>query len=131
MIDYAPQTIAPDALSGSMDFDCPFRVNIDGTVQHALDYSAPNLWNIEEPNGGPDVEIEHTATGYRWELLSGYTGQYGYNGPVMHASERLGSGMAEDIMSTPGVYVVCAVECMDDEGNMDDEPAGWAVARLA
>jgi hypothetical protein len=44
----------------------------------------------------------------RWELLDGYSGQYGYSGPVMHPSEFIGGGMARDILATPGTYVAVA-----------------------
>ena len=78
-----------------------------------------------------------------WQLLSGYTGQYGYRGPVMHASEYVGGSLARDILTTAGYYVAVVVEsetCDDyalygecgvssrTDHQCSDEPAGWAVA---
>jgi len=61
--------------------------------------------------------------------LTGYTGQYGYHGAVMHASEYIGGGLADDILSTPGTYVVVVVNVEDDEADEFAEPAGWAILR--
>jgi hypothetical protein len=91
-----------------------------------------------------------------WTLLSGFTGQDGYNGPVMHASEYVGGGLERHIRETPGYYVVLIVNALEhhvwqesrftstttcercgllplDADDMEttcqsDEPAGWAVA---
>lgn len=57
-----------------------------------------------------------------WTLLSGFTGQYGYRGPVMHASETIGGGLARHILSTPGDYAVATVDDIDT-----GEPSGWVV----
>jgi hypothetical protein len=81
-----------------------------------------------------------------WEAFSvGYTGQHGYNGAVMHASEYLGGRLAEDILESPGTYVVCAVEvdCSDEDETVcydtvedvrdygcDCAPAGWIVLKF-
>jgi len=91
-----------------------------------------------------------------WELLRGFTGQYSYNGPVMHPSEFIGGGLERHIRETPGYYVALVVEGTDkhewqvsrftgtrtcqrcgllpqDSDDMEsecnsDNPAGWAVA---
>lgn len=75
--------------------------------------------------GVGDSELQAQAHNSGWNLLTGYTGQCGYNGPVMHPSEYIGGGMERDILANPGWYVVTAV--MGDE---DYEPYGWAVAYL-
>ena len=56
---------------------------------------------FEEDPDGDDHSLE---TG--WELLTGFTGQYSYNGPGMHPSEYIGGGLARHISSTPGLYAV-------------------------
>jgi len=99
-------------LSAIMDFDHVIMVKSDGTVTDDTPNApyAPELYN--EGIGG---------TGYAsWELMTGYTGQYGYHGPMMHASEYIGGRMARDILSTPGYYV--SVYTPDGES--------WAVARI-
>jgi hypothetical protein len=56
--------------------------------------------------------------------MTGCTGQYGYNGPIMHESEYVGGGMERRILETPGYYVCCAVYDQDDEDG-DYEAFGW------
>jgi len=99
-------------LSEIMDFDHVIMVRADGTVTD----DTPNApYAPEMDNGGME------ETGYAsWELMTGYTGQYGYHGPYMHASEYIGGRMARDILATPGYYV--SVYTPDLES--------WAVARI-
>lgn len=105
--------VTPDTLNSLVEFDCPFKVLGNGTIESANDYYAPEVYDdsVESP----------------WSLLSGYTGQYGYNGPTMHPSEYLGGRMAVDILGRPGIYVI--VEMRDEDGSYPDgDPIGWAVA---
>ncbi len=57
-----------------------------------------------------------------WELVNGYSGQHGYRGPVMHASEYIGGRLAAHILATPGDYAVATVYDLDT-----GEPSGWVV----
>lgn len=103
------------SLNDRMEFDHVVRVHSDETVTDEPGEFAPEFY----PEG------EYTDEAYvsqGWELMRGYTGQYGYNGPCMHPSEFIGGGLARDILETPGVYV--AVAWLDDEGG-----DCWAVAR--
>lgn len=101
------------------DFGHPFMVTVDGDLVDALaDVYAPEVFHDDVS----DIQVG----GHGWTPLRGYTGQHGYRGPVMHPSEYLGGRLADDILATPGVYVVCAVDVLDGE---DSEPAGWAVLR--
>jgi hypothetical protein len=87
-------------------FDHPFTVTAAGQLA-----DAPA--GIYAPEYYSDTDAEELA-GAGWEALTGYTGQYGYNGPHMHASEYLGGGLARDILATPGVYVVVVVNVLPD-----------------
>lgn len=98
-------------LNEVMEFDHVVRVHEDGSVT-----DEPNVWAPDLHDG----ELE----GSEWELLDGYSGQDRYSGPIMHSSEFIGGGMADDILSTPGVYVALV-----DYPTDDDDPEGWAVAR--
>lgn len=93
------------------EFDQPFTVDAVGAVTDApAGTYAPEVYHVDDAQAPHDVDI---MSGYPWEQFSGgYTGQYGYNGAVMHASEYLGGRLATDILATPGTYVVCAVECL-------------------
>jgi hypothetical protein len=109
-----------EQLQGIADFDLPFRVNADGSLTGEPGVYAPEVYNDDDH----DIEI----MGDGWTALTGYTGQYGYHGAVMHPSEYLGGRLAADILTTPGVYVCTVVEVLDDDD--DPEPAGWVVLRL-
>lgn len=63
-----------------------------------------------------------------WELLTGYTRQYAYRGPINHPSEFIGGGMAEDILDKPGFYVVVEVMGEGPDGQSEPENIGWVVA---
>lgn len=100
-------------LNDLMDFDHVIRVLRDGSVVDAgPDVYAPNCH---------DGELDSRE----WSLMTGYTGQYGYSGPCMHASEVIGGGMERDILSRPGLYVALVDYPLDDS-----EPEGWVVAYI-
>ena len=111
--DLRPTRSNPYALSHYMDFDSPITVHDDGTVTSADDIYAPDLH---------DGELYSP----KWALMTGYSGQYGYSGPIMHPSEFIGGRMANDILDQPGTYVAL----VDYPTDPDDEPDGWAVAYL-
>lgn len=116
--------VNPSNLNHIMEFDHVIIVHEDGTVTdapQARDYWAPELHEgqLHQLQDGP------------WSLMDGYTGQQG-GGDTMHNSEFIGGRMAEDILSTPGVYV--AVICYwdpDEDEDPEDGPfiEGWGVAR--
>lgn len=114
---------AHKALSDRMEFDHVIRVDDDGTVTDGPD-------NVHAPSVYMDAgTLDAEPDGEGWYLLSGYTGQYGYNGPVMHSSEFIGGGLADDILSEPGIYAAVVVYAMDDDDDETDNIAGWAIAR--
>jgi hypothetical protein len=102
--------ILPDELNRVMEFDHVIEVHEGGHVTERDDIYPPEL-------------IDDEIMGDGWSLLNGYSGQYGYRGPIMHSSEFIGGGMARDILATPGVYVALVAYSTDG-----DEPDGWAVA---
>lgn len=119
------------ALNKVMEFDHPVVVDEHGNVTDAPDnVYAPEIYVDTDEDG--QILAEHESEMIRyvesqgWTLLTGYTGQYGHNGPMMHASEFIGGGMAEDILGEPGTYVTLVIETFDDS----EDAAGWAVARL-
>ena len=67
------------------------------------------------------------ARGQGWEILSGWTGQYGYHGICLHESEFVGGGLETHIRENPGLYVVLTV----DTENNEDSPTEWVVAYRA
>jgi hypothetical protein len=138
-----------------MEFDHIIRVNEDLTIDENLDMStmdSGSYFDLAVDEDGTDI-FEMSAG---WTLLSGFTGQDGYNGPVMHAPEYVGGGLERHIRETPGYYVVLIVNALEphvwqesrftgtttcercgllplDADDMEttcqsDEPAGWAIA---
>jgi len=110
-------------LNAMMEFDHVIQVHADGSVT-----DAPK--SVHAPESVYDDSLESVYLGDDWSLLTGYTGQYGYNGPTMHPSEFIGGGLARDILAQPGYYVAllsCADDTDDPEAD-DDNLAGWAVA---
>lgn len=123
-----------EQLAAMMEFDHVVYVDRTGTAMHdSGEMIAPEL-RIEIDDDGQQVAypegetIIEQATAQGWTLLSGYTGQYGYNGPVMHSSETISGGLAEDILKQRGWYVAVAVECEGPDPEGDYPPAGWAIA---
>ena len=108
-------------LNSLIEFDQTFTIK-DGVILDSAEY-APSVWH-DDVN---DVEIESQY----WEAFSvGYTGQYGYKGAVMHASEQLSGKLERDIISTNGTYALVAVEVFPDEDDECPEPAGWMILKM-
>ena len=78
----------------------PIIVHEDGTVTRDTEHWMSELL-LETSE---DAELYKLAKEDGWGLLSGYTAQQGYNGPVLHFSERITGKLAEDILATPGTY---------------------------
>ena len=102
-------------LNEIMSFDRVIRVHEDGTIEeNVLGMYAPELH---------DGELHQHWDSPEWALVSGFSGQYGYSGPLMHQSEVIGGGMEDRIRETPGLWVALVNYCDDDS-----DPTEWAVA---
>jgi hypothetical protein len=116
-----------ETLNDTMEFEHVIRVLSDGGITEPIEPHAPDLDTY-----GDDADLIASAKRQGWELLAGWTGQYGYAGPVMHASEYIGGALARWILSNPGLYVALVVESDDTQYEPDagaeTEPAGWCVA---
>lgn len=95
--------------------------------------------NIYGPDGiygdlygdSPDFSVNECALQAGWQLFSkGYTGQFG-GGDIMHNSEYIGGRLEHDIRYTPGYYVACVVQWLDDEDTDENETyeEGWVILR--
>lgn len=111
--------VARDDLNALMEFDHVIGVQPDGSANDGYDgVYAPTLF---------DGELDDS----RWEFFStGYTGQYGYRGPIMHNSEFIGGRLAEDILAAPGIYCAVVAYWSAGEGEDHDTIEGWAIVRL-
>lgn len=103
-----------------LDFDHPFMI-VDGVVKDApKSIYAPSVYHDD----ADDITMDGDST---WYAISGFTGQYNYNGAVMHASEQMSGAIAEhleEIVEGEPRSVFCLVVVESDDS---EEPAGWTV----
>ena len=118
------RNVTPDTLNEAMDFDSVIYSHGDGTVSDAHSMYAPEVYTCEQEDG---TWVEE-AMDEPWELLNGFSGQYGYSGPHMHASEYIGGGLARHILETEGFYVVTVVTPMPFNECEDVDSDEWAIA---
>lgn len=131
-----------EALSKIADFDHIFAVLPDGTVADT-EGGVPlsTVYGLHAPDAHePDVHATTLTYGdATWSLpLSGLTGQYGYSGPWLHDSEMIVGGVAERVLSTPGLWVAiyATFDCDDDDHQIgtgdhdecDTITEGWTLA---
>jgi hypothetical protein len=109
--------------ANDVDFDCPFRVNPDGSI------TDDGLDNVHAPDL-MDEEIDSDE----WEFwTTGRSGQDHYTGPIMHNSEFIGGGLERDLLAEPGVYVVVVASWTPGEEDDPEEGTileGWAILKL-
>lgn len=124
------------SLNDQMQFDHVIRITEDGTVEDAPGEYAPEVVVecAEDDCGSITREAEAAMIAHveaqGWELMTGYTGQYSYSGPIMHNSEFVGGRMETDIRETPGLYVVVEpTGIYATEERDSSEAIGWVVAR--
>jgi len=116
-------TITPDNLNAVMEFHHVIRVNEDLTIDEHVDLFAPDL----EQNEVEEGKWEESMYDTEWSLLSGFSGQDRYTGPMMHESEYIGGGLAAHILATPGYWVAIYPTVTDIDGEELVEDS-WAVA---
>jgi hypothetical protein len=134
-----------DSLNNVMHFDHVIQVHADGTVSDApSSLYAPEVYVDCDAEGSildlsdDAIQIDGSSPrGTEWQLMTGYTGQYGYRGAVLHPSEYVGGALADDILSAPGYYVVTEVRGLypedvteAQEEELNAEPIGWVVAYI-
>lgn len=135
-----------DNLDNAIGFDMPFNLSLRDdtgrvTLSRADGIYAPEVVELD-PLHGLLVD-SYVIDRSPWRAVSGHSNQHGYGGPIMHASEFIGGGMADYLLSTADdcpTYVVCEVAVTEhDDGCWDDcegwsaghhEPAGWILLEL-
>lgn len=123
--------VYPDEQDGDTEDD---RSDILTTVPYL---HAPTAWIEVDDDGNDTGERDIWLDSPDWTALTGMTGQHGYNGAVMHPSEFIGCGIAQELVRLcetgdeqypyePQAFVVVAVGVMNEAGTSDDV-AGWAI----
>ena len=107
-------------LNSQMEFGGAYTIDADGEVKSSSDY--------------PPSFIDDECDGSGWTPVTGFSGQHGYSGPVMHPSEQLGGKMEDYVYENPGTYaLVEAIYTTDEDGNEQDwgsdMPEGWVLLR--
>lgn len=116
-------------LNDLMGFDHVIRILPDGTVDSNPGVYAPELDCdcLDDDCGSILPEHESAmieqARAQGWEILTGWTGQYSYNGAFMHASEYIGGALEDHIWATPG-YWVALIPSLPEPHESD----GWLLA---
>lgn len=113
----------------ALDFDHPFTITVFDEkvwrIDHPEGVYAPNVDHSESH----DIDIDEPG----WEAFTGFTGQFGYNGACLHASEGVSRRIAEELVrlavDEPQTYVMVVVSAGVIEDGDSDEPAGWAILR--
>ncbi len=110
-----------NALNDMMSLDGTIvRVLPGGTFgRYAGKARAPEICMQTDDDGQISRDDERAMVEYveqqGWRIESGWTGQYGYAGPVMHASEYIGGAVMEHILSTPGLWCALPVDVESEE----------------
>lgn len=109
------------------DFDHAFTLTRTGDIDWALT-EPEGVWAPSAMVDGQDGGVEFDGSG--WETITdGMSGQYSYNGPIMHPSEYIGRRIGEELLRLaedgPVTFVAVVVESRGD----DEEAAGWTVVR--
>ena len=120
------RNVTPDTLNDEMEFDSVIYSHGDGTISDAHTMRSPYVYIAELEDGTWVGE----ALDEPWELVDGFSGQYGYSGPHMHASEYIGGGLARHILETTGFYVAVVVTPMplDECEDVDSDECAVAYA---
>ena len=109
-----------DTLNGAVEFDTVRSVPQRDIETQIDGFYAPEVSWADDTH--------HVESG-EWIPVDGYSHQYRYSGPVMHASEYLGGAMADAVLEAGGIYVLVVVEVIDDPNHdysrENPEPAGW------
>ena len=93
----------------------------DGAAIADHDYTVPEVELI-------DGELEISPQ-QNWMPVTGHSGQYGYNGPIMHVSEQFSPNLLQDMHDRYGprsIYGLAVVESWNDEFEEYDA-AGWVI----
>lgn len=115
----------PGKLNDLMEFDHVIRVRGGVADDADVPHFAPEAWvHVEDGSIRAEDEMLNQLRSAGWEVMTGYTGQYSYSGPLMHSSEFIGGGMARAILQQDGYYVALAVTT-DEEAS---EAENWIVA---
>lgn len=109
-----------------MDFDHPFRLHADGSIE-----DAPNVRAYWVPEIAHDPHGDVTIYSDTWKAMTGLTGQHGYNGAVLHPSEVMSCGvvgaMLRIVENAEHPVAFALTEVRDEDLSHPETPIGWAI----
>ena len=116
--EFAAQTIS------NAEFGTTFLVRQDGTITETDSIAPDDLDFYGDPS-----DLDGLYGG--WNIVPGLSGQYGYDGPIMHESEIFDTTVLDILMRTtdgPLHVALVPVQDTEDPDSLDyGEYVGWAV----
>jgi hypothetical protein len=91
---------------------------------------APEVY-LELDDDGQSLSEPVMSSREPWKLLSGFTGQHGYRGALMHPSEYIGGGLERYIRDTAGYFVAVVIDGLPTGEDDETELCGWGVAHIS
>lgn len=123
---YNARPVSADQMNEALGTGTPVSSFGDGHVGESTSPFGGSYSMIADEDGNYQLD-ENQLEG--WEpVTGGRTGQFGYSGPVMHDSESIGEGLGQDILDTPGNYVLMPAEYYDGK-SFDSETEGWVILK--
>lgn len=113
--------ISPDGVTLDTDPDGPPHYSPD---VDASDTTDPDGQHTDATD--PDVIAQARRQG--WELVTGHTGQHGYSGPMFHASEYIGGGLADLIAGADDDTPRRTLWAASYVSEADGESSSWVLA---
>ena len=119
------------------EYGVAFLVQPDGQFEQMDESAHYSLhWHGVDEQGRDILKDEDDGDVTDWEIATGMTGQYGYNGPLMHESEYFGEGVLASLMedrTEPLVVALAVVGDYSDEAFADEDsedlgaPFSWVI----
>lgn len=120
----------------AQEFDQVFQITEGGVLDGPAGIYAPeSVENDSEHDILVDGVPKRGLTSTGWQALEGYTGQYGYDGAVMHDSEFIGGHLANDMIEMSATYEAEGTPLLwtkvlasyEEEGEDEIQYEGWVI----
>lgn len=112
----------PEDQSVDIEFDTAFAFNGQHiTVNRSI--IIPSVYVDDTPDPST-LTIESD----QWQAITGFSGQHGYDGPIMHPSEQFSPNVLRSLYETHGTNAIYALTEVIDADD-PDALVGWAILK--